>query len=173
MQKQPVSLQKVLEHAFDEFAEPLRECHATFNIAPNLPTVSAVPSQMMQLFSNLLSNSIKFAQAEIPLHINIHYDITKVPDTLQGTLRTGASKASLNNDYHKISFSDNGIGFDNVYIDKIFKLFQRLHNREQYQGSGLGLAICQKIVSYHNGFIEAEGNPYEGATFTIYLPINT
>ena len=173
LQKQPVSLQKVLEHAFDEFAEPLRECHATFNIAPNLPTVSAVPSQMMQLFSNLLSNSIKFAQAEIPLHINVHYDIAKVPDSLQGSLRTGASKASLNNDYHKISFSDNGIGFDNVYIDKIFKLFQRLHNREQYQGSGLGLAICQKIVSYHNGFIEAEGNPYEGATFTIYLPINT
>lgn len=172
LQKEPVSLQKVLEQAFDEFAEPLRECHATFSIAPNLPTISAVPSQMMQLFSNLLSNSIKFGQADIPLHIDIRYDIAKVPASLQGALRTGASKASLNNDYHKISFSDNGIGFDNVYTDKIFKLFQRLHNREQYQGSGLGLAICQKIVAYHNGFIEAEGNLSEGATFTVYLPIN-
>ncbi len=172
LQKEPVSLQKVLEQTFDEFAEPLRECHATFSIAPNLPTISAVPSQMMQLFSNLLSNSIKFGQADIPLHIDIRYDIAKVPASLQGALRTGASKASLNNDYHKISFSDNGIGFDNVYTDKIFKLFQRLHNREQYQGSGLGLAICQKIVAYHNGFIEAEGNLSEGATFTVYLPIN-
>ena len=172
LQKEPVSLQKVLEHAFDEFAEPLRERHATFSIASNLPTISAVPSQMMQLFSNLLGNSIKFGRADIPLHIDIQYDVAKVPTSLQGELRTAASKASLNNDYHKISFSDNGIGFDNVYIDKIFKLFQRLHNREQYQGSGLGLAICQKIVAYHNGFIEAEGNPSEGATFTIYLPIN-
>ncbi len=173
LQKQPVSLQKTLEQMFDEFAEPLRECHATFNIAPNLPNISAVPSHVMQLFSNLLSNSIKFAQAEMPLHINIQYDIAKVPDSLQSALRTGVSKASLSSDYHKISFSDNGIGFDNVYIDKIFKLFQRLHNREQYQGSGLGLAICQKIVAYHGGFIEAEGHPLQGATFTIYLPINT
>ncbi len=172
LQKQPVSLQKTLEQVLDEFAEPLRECHATFDIAPNLPTISAVPSQMMQLFSNLLSNSIKFGQADIPLHIDIQYNIAKVPASLQGSLRTGASKASFINDYHKISFSDNGIGFDNVYTDKIFKLFQRLHNREQYQGSGLGLAICQKIVAYHNGFIEAEGTPLKGATFTIYLPIN-
>ena len=64
------------------------------------------------------------------------------------------------------------IGFDNVYIDKIFQLFQRLHNREQYQGSGLGLAICQKIVTYHGSFIQAEGHPLKGATFTIYLPNN-
>ena len=172
LQKQPISLQKLLEQTFDEFAEPLRGCHATFNIAPNLPTISAVPSQIMQLFSNLLSNSIKFAQSETPLHIDITYDISKVSESLQGALRTGVSKASLSNDYHKISFLDNGIGFDNVYIDKIFKLFQRLHNREQYQGSGLGLAICQKIVAYHGGFIEAEGRPLQGATFTIYLPIN-
>ena len=172
LQKKPVSLQKTIEQVFDEFTEPLRDCQATFSIAPQLPNISAVPSQIIQLFSNLLGNSIKFRQADIPLHINIGYETAELPTPLQSALKTGDSKALISNEYHKISFSDNGIGFDNVYIDKIFKLFQRLHNREQYQGSGLGLAICQKIVTYHGGFIQAEGHPSKGATFTIYLPIN-
>lgn len=172
LEKKPISLKNVIEQSIDEFAESLKEDNVTFSIAPDLPTISAVPSQMIQLFTNLLSNSIKFRKVDIPLHVHVSYDVAKVPETLQGTLRSVRSKTSLGNDYHKISFSDNGIGFDNIYTDKIFKLFHRLHNREHSQGSGLGLAICQKIVAYHNGYIMAEGSPSIGATFTIYLPIS-
>ena len=72
--------------------------------------------------------------------------------------------------YWKIIFSDNGIGFEQQYADKIFELFQRLHSRFEYEGTGIGLAICKKIVQNHKGFIYANGQPGLGASFVIYLP---
>ena len=72
--------------------------------------------------------------------------------------------------YWKIIFSDNGIGFEQQYADRIFELFQRLHSRFEYEGTGIGLAICKKIVQNHKGFIYADGKPGQGATFAIYLP---
>ena len=72
--------------------------------------------------------------------------------------------------YLKILFTDNGIGFENEYAQKIFAIFQRLHGRSEYEGSGIGLAICKKIIEHHRGVIFAHGKPGEGATFTIILP---
>ena len=72
--------------------------------------------------------------------------------------------------YWKITFSDNGIGFEQQYADRIFELFQRLHSRFEYEGTGIGLAICKKIVQNHKGFIYADGKPGLGASFVIYLP---
>ena len=74
--------------------------------------------------------------------------------------------------YCHIIFSDNGIGFDTAYNEKIFEIFQRLHGKEVYIGTGIGLAIVKKIIDNHNGLITAVGKPNEGATFDIYLPIN-
>jgi light-regulated signal transduction histidine kinase (bacteriophytochrome) len=72
--------------------------------------------------------------------------------------------------YYKITFKDNGIGFEQEYATKIFILFNRLHNKNEYQGTGIGLAICQKIVENHKGFIVAKGELNVGSTFTVYLP---
>lgn len=72
--------------------------------------------------------------------------------------------------YWKINVEDNGIGFDQKYADKIFHVFQRLHNKDEYAGTGIGLAICKKIVNSHKGFITAAGNLGKGATLSIYLP---
>jgi light-regulated signal transduction histidine kinase (bacteriophytochrome) len=75
------------------------------------------------------------------------------------------------NIYHRISFMDNGIGFDPIYSEKIFIIFQRLHNRTEYEGTGIGLALCRRIVTNHNGFIVAEAKPnQEGSIFHVYLP---
>ena len=75
--------------------------------------------------------------------------------------------------YYKITFKDNGIGFDNEYAEKIFVLFNRLHNRDEFSGTGIGLSICKKIVENHKGYIFADGKLNEGATFTIFIPLNT
>ena len=74
--------------------------------------------------------------------------------------------------YYKITFTDNGIGFDSQYSKKIFLLFNRLHNKDEYSGTGIGLAICKKIMDNHKGFIFAEGKQNVGAKFTIYLPLS-
>jgi signal transduction histidine kinase len=74
--------------------------------------------------------------------------------------------------YQFVSFSDNGIGFESHFKDRIFQVFQRLHNRSTYEGTGIGLAICKKIVENHKGMIDAVGKPGIGATFIIYLPVD-
>jgi light-regulated signal transduction histidine kinase (bacteriophytochrome) len=74
--------------------------------------------------------------------------------------------------YYKINIADNGIGFDQRYAEKIFEIFQRLHNKTEFEGTGIGLAICKKIAQNHSGTIKAEGKPGTGATFSIYLPLS-
>ncbi|WP_231882098.1 sensor histidine kinase [Alteromonas stellipolaris] len=76
-------------------------------------------------------------------------------------------------DWIKIQISDNGIGFEQSFAEKIFAPFQRLHGRSEYKGTGIGLAVCRRIVERHNGQISAKSSPGEGATFTILLPINS
>ena len=71
----------------------------------------------------------------------------------------------------RLTVSDNGIGFDQKYVDKVFQVFQRLHGREQYEGTGMGLAITRKIVEHHGGEITATSKPGEGATFIVILPV--
>ena len=85
--------------------------------------------------------------------------------------KIGFEKLELQREYCHITFSDNGIGFDQQYSDKIFEVFQRLHGKELYQGTGIGLAIVKKIIDNHNGFITAKGNLGYGATFDIYIPV--
>ncbi|QJD81555.1 PAS domain-containing sensor histidine kinase [Spirosoma rhododendri] len=145
----------------------ITETNAQVIIDP-LPTVSGDAVQLGQLFQNLLSNALKFRQpATMPI-IRIRSQLvaaTQLPATVQPTRRT--------DNYHLIEVADNGIGFDEKYLDRIFQVFQRLHGKSQYVGTGVGLAICEKVVTNHGGTITASSQPGRGATFYVYLPAQT
>ena len=107
---------------------------------------------MFQLFQNLISNGLKYHAAETPV-IRVY------------------SCSSPQNEFHEIHVQDNGIGFDQSHLDKIFNPFQRLHGRNSpYQGTGMGLAICRRIIEHHEGSITARSTPGRGATFIVKLP---
>ena len=130
-----------------------------------LPNVTVVPFQLQQLFTNLLSNSIKFKKPGGVLHISVRYERIK-------GLSIQALGASAGDWYHHIAFSDNGIGFEQQYANKIFEIFHRLHGRTEYEGTGIGLAICKKIVENHKGFVTATGDLGKGARFDLYFPVD-
>jgi len=130
----------------------------------NLPVISAVPSLMQQLFSNLISNAIKFRKKTIAPIVHIRAEPMKPSEFLSYAGHVNGSN------YYKIIVSDNGIGFDESENQEIFKVFKRLHSYQQYEGTGVGLAICKKIIEKHNGFITAAGVPNRGASFIIGLP---
>lgn len=129
-----------------------------------LPVIDAIDIQMSQLFSNLISNSIKFSYPDKPLRIEIR--ATK----LSVTQKASYPQLSPKKEYYKITFIDNGIGFDQSYALQIFEIFQRLHAKNEYSGTGIGLATCKKIVQNHGGQISASSVPGQGATFEIILP---
>jgi signal transduction histidine kinase len=148
--------------AKDDFREALEEKQGEFVFDP-LCKVRIIPFQFRRLLNNLLSNSIKFSEPERPLKITISCRIEKGKGL--GALKLAGSK-----NYCHLSYTDNGIGFEAGYNEKVFEVFQRLHNQSDYQGTGVGLAICKKIVENHGGAITASGRPGAGATFDIYLP---
>lgn len=125
----------------------------------NLPTIDADAMQMHQLFQNLIGNALKFAKPNtVPL--------VKVSAQILDQSPLGRPGPAC-----QISIQDNGIGFEEKYLDRIFTIFQRLHGRHEYEGTGIGLAICRKIVDRHGGLITARSTPNEGATFLITLPL--
>ena len=155
-------LNELLENAKQDVAVAILEkkAHITSDF---LPKELVIAFQIQQLFLNLLSNSLKYSKKETPPIIKINYSIVKAKD------EPILVKPTKNN-YHKITFTDNGIGFDQKYSEKIFDLFNRLHNKQDYSGTGIGLSICKKIIENHKGFIFAKGEINVGAVFTIYLP---
>ncbi|MDR3608584.1 MAG: ATP-binding protein [Oligoflexia bacterium] len=116
-----------------------------------LPTLDADPSQMRQLFQNLISNALKFHKKDISPVVEISVKLFK--------------------NHCILSVADNGIGFDEKYLDKIFTIFQRLHGRQEYEGTGVGLAVCRRIAERHEGTITAQSTPGEGACFHVTLPL--
>lgn len=160
--KEESDLNKILGDAIQDLNEDIAKKKATIN-ADRLPILWVIPSQIHQLFMNLIDNSLKYAKATESPIINITSKL--VP----GDLVTGFGIKKIAFYYH-ISFSDNGIGFDPKYAPKIFEIFQRLHNKTEYSGTGIGLTICKKIVQNHNGYISATGTPDAGSVFNIYLP---
>ncbi|HUQ96289.1 MAG TPA: ATP-binding protein [Chitinophagaceae bacterium] len=148
---------------------------AVIDIAP-LPEVDAVASQITQLFQNLITNAIKFRRADVTPHLKIKGNMVKGADLASQYAADEAFLAPLQHrlwkreSFLEITVQDNGIGFEPAYAQKIFELFQRLHNHSTYEGTGIGLAICKRIVEQHHGAIRATGTPGEGALFTIVLP---
>jgi signal transduction histidine kinase len=119
---------------------------------------------MRQMFQNLVVNALKFHQEGKPPVVRIRSQPVRRPsEASSGNERT--------NGLCQITVEDNGIGFDEKYLDRIFVLFQRLHGRTAYEGTGIGLAICRKIADRHGGSITAKSTPGEGSTFIITLPL--
>ena len=129
----------------------------------HLPVINGIPSQLRQLFQNLIGNSLKFSKTDHNPSIKITSELIEDKDF--------DSKSALSGKYCKIIVKDNGIGFDENYLDKIFIIFQSLNDRKNYEGTGIGLAIAKKIIERHNGLITAKSQNGEGASFIIILPI--
>ncbi|MDR6807340.1 PAS domain S-box-containing protein [Dyadobacter sp. BE34] len=156
-------LNLVLQNVKEQLGEVIQAGNAVIK-SDVLPVREVVTYQFEQLFMNLITNAIKF----------IGPDRTPVIEIRSGEVPGAAiplAEADATRLYQYISFADNGIGFDPQYKDRIFQVFQRLHNRSAYEGTGIGLAICKKIVENHKGLIDAVGKPGVGSTFIIYLPV--
>ncbi|HSC38860.1 MAG TPA: ATP-binding protein, partial [Chitinophagaceae bacterium] len=152
-----------LQGAKDELKEIIEEKKAVVESGP-LPRLRVIAFQFQQLFTNIVSNSLKYAKKGVAPHIVIAADI------VDGSL-VADKEARADALYHHISFADNGIGFAPANNHKIFEIFKRLHTRDEYEGTGIGLSICKKIVENHAGFITAQGEPQKGAVIHVYLPV--
>jgi len=135
-----------------------------------LPTIDADPVQMRQLFQNLVGNSLKFHRKDVSPVVKISAEVFEELDSLADSGLDKDFVGSARN-VCQITVSDNGIGFEEKYLDRIFTVFQRLHGRSEYEGSGIGLAVCRKIADRHEGTVHAESKLNEGSMFFVTLPI--
>jgi signal transduction histidine kinase len=154
-----VALNDVLQEVVSDFEVSIAERSASI-IVHELPRVNAVRFQLTQLFSSLLGNALKFYSPERPLEV-----IVTSGDASEDDIRRSGLDTDL--EYYCISFSDNGIGFDQKYADKAFRMFERLH--DDFQGYGMGLAICRRVAQNHQGEISVRSVPGKGTTFSIFL----
>lgn len=158
-----VSIYPILEEVLQEQSVTIEEKNAKILI-DEMPKIWGIPFQIRQLFSNLLTNALKYSQADKIPTIEISHQIINNEQHQLDQKVFGEA-------YHQISIKDNGIGFDQQFSEKIFGMFQRLHPKDKYSGTGIGLAICKKIMQIHGGLIKAEGNSGRGATFYLLFPI--
>jgi signal transduction histidine kinase len=128
-----------------------------------IPPLDVVPGQMRQVFQNIISNALKFSKNTVTPIIHIHAE--------QVAGKSFTSTPAVAGKYCRIQIRDNGIGFNEIYLDRIFSIFQRLHSKGEYEGTGIGLAIVKKIIDKHNGLVTATSKEGEGSTFTIVLPV--
>jgi PAS domain S-box-containing protein len=147
-----VNLATVTRDVLSDLEERISETKATI-VTGDLPAVEGDPLQLRQLLQNLIGNSLKFHRKGVPPVVRVH-----------------AAVAGDSGQSFEISVEDNGIGFDEKYLDRIFSVFQRLHARAEYEGTGIGLAICRKIALRHGGAITAHSIPGQGATFVVTWP---
>ncbi|MBC3788328.1 PAS domain-containing protein [Spirosoma utsteinense] len=163
----PVSLTDVVHLTLSDLELTVQETGAHIRVDP-LPTVHGDASQLGQLFQNLLSNALKFQRPDASPVLDVRARLVRAAELPAGVEPTRPAMV-----YHLIEVADNGIGFDDKYVDRIFQVFQRLHGKSgsHYNGTGIGLAICQKVVANHGGAITATSQPGQGATFSVYLPV--
>ncbi|QJB30378.1 PAS domain S-box protein [Chitinophaga oryzae] len=159
----PTDLNEVMVHVLNDFEVTVGQKKASVTIDP-LPTIPAIPLQMNQLLYNLLGNALKFTSEDRDPEIRVSARLLTPEDFVTYT------ELDVNRSYYEIAVKDNGIGFNQIYENKIFQIFQRLNNRTAYEGTGIGLALCNKIAINHKGCIRALGVPGEGAVFNVVLP---
>jgi light-regulated signal transduction histidine kinase (bacteriophytochrome) len=148
LEKVPTDLNRVVGQTLNNFEVAIKECGAVVT-SDDLPAVNGDPGQLTQLFQNLIGNAIKFHGATQP---EVRISAERQPDEWLFTV------------------TDNGVGFDAKYAERVFVIFKRLHSREEYPGTGIGLAICKKIVERHGGRIWAESEIGRGTTIFFTLP---
>jgi PAS domain S-box-containing protein len=158
---QPVDLGQVVTEVLSDLDEGIRSGHGSV-IVGRLPTVSASPLQMRQLFQNLIANALKFHPEGVAPEVHLEAAARDDEDGVKGGCR--------GTPIWEISVRDNGIGFDEKYAERIFAPFQRLNGRQAFEGAGMGLAICRRIVTFCGGTITASSHPGAGATFLLTLP---
>jgi signal transduction histidine kinase len=155
-------LKLIVDAVVAELKENINEKRATLEVG-EMGHAYVIPFQFTQLFNNLISNSLKFAEADKQPYIKIESEIGL-------GAQFNVEKLLPEKKYCHIHISDNGIGFEQQYGERIFNVFTRLHGQSEYKGTGIGLAIVKKIVDNHQGIILATGRPNTGADFDIYLP---
>lgn len=160
--RSPVDLGDVLRSVLADMDDRIQQTGAQVEVEP-MPVIMAEPHQMRQLFQNLIGNAIKFHRPGVAPVVRVRAHLLDGQDSPLQTRRPGS--------VCRILVEDNGIGFSNEHRERIFGLFQRLHNRDEYEGTGIGLATCRRIAELHGGSISADGRPGEGATFEVLLPV--
>jgi len=155
-----LNLNHLINKVLEDLNEEIISKKAVIEILGNC-TAFIIPSQFDQLICNLISNSLKFSKLDVAPHITIESQYTK----------PNSKNLPSENDYCHITVSDNGIGFDPQFENRIFEMFQQLHSKAEYKGTGIGLTIVKKIVENHKGVITATGKLNHGAKFDIYIPV--
>lgn len=158
MELETTDLNQLVQDVQEDLQEEITEKQAVIETG-NLSTVNVIPFQFRQMMHNLIGNALKFSHSEVPPKITINSEIIPAYPLLD-------NKKSCH-----ITVSDNGIGFDTQYSDKIFKVFQRLHTREEFAGTGIGLAIVKRIVENHGGVVSVDSEMGKGSRFDIYFPV--
>lgn len=165
---QPVKLNQVVEEVLMDLSVLVQETGAVIDVG-DLPQLPGDNRQLRQLFQNLLSNALRYINPETPPVIQVASRLRSVAD-IPVLVLPMLSPSHKVKSYYEITVTDNGIGFDEKYLDRIFQVFQRLHGKSKYPGTGVGLAICRKVAENHEGAITASSQPGLGATFAVYLP---
>lgn len=159
----PVDLSAVVKGVLSDLEVRIEQNKAKLEVG-ELPTMEADPLQMRQLLQNLIGNALKFKKPDVQPEIKIDARLLKSPFA-------GTPEEDPYAEQCEITIQDNGIGFDEKYLDKIFAVFQRLHGRNEYEGTGVGLAVCRRITDRHGGTITARSKLGEGAAFIVTLPV--
>lgn len=157
-----IEINKLVEEVKEEFKERIQETEAVVEILGSCK-LHVISFQFRQVLQNLISNALKFAKPGVPPHITIESTTVKSD-------KVDFVKLMPKKEYNRVTISDNGIGFEAEYTDKIFKVFEKLHSKDEYAGTGIGLAIVKKIVENHNGFITAKSEVSKGTKFDIFIP---
>ncbi|MGB0838954.1 MAG: sensor histidine kinase [Chitinophagales bacterium] len=147
----PVELGEVWEAVVANLALTIRQKKGKIIVEQRLPTVHGIEVLLLQLLQNLLANALKFSRPNVPVVVTIRFEKIDA--------------------FYRFEFSDNGIGIDEAYYEKVFGLFRKLHARDEYEGSGIGLALCKRILAKHGGEIWVIQSSEQGTTFCFTLPI--
>lgn len=160
--EETVDLNEILKQVAHDMDEQIKQTDAIIH-ASDLPVIKANSNQMFYLFKNLMSNALKFQKPGSVPELTITSGIVK---------RNDLKIVETYEEYLKLSFADNGFGFDQRYAKKIFQVFQRLHGATEFSGTGIGLAICKKIMENHNGIITVSSEPGKGSVFNCFFPLH-
>ena len=159
---EPTDLNSLLSELLLDFDDLIARKKAIVSVGP-IPMLDTIPTRIRQVFQNLIGNALKFAKADVPPVIAIRAELVAA--------KAIDATPSADGEYCRIVVQDNGIGFDEKFVSRIFVIFQRLHNRTDYEGTGIGLAIAKKNIDKHYGLISARSQLNEGACFIIVLPV--